>query len=83
MFTNDKYPKSVDTSGVVVTAQTTMVVPTWVQKGAAIGSGSVVLPGVSIGRGALIGAGAVVTRNVPDHAIVFGNPARVSRLKNA
>lgn len=42
-----------------------------------VGGGSVLLPGVTIGENALVGAGSVVTRDVPDNAIVFGNPARV------
>lgn len=45
--------------------------------GAKIGAGAVLLPGVTIGRDALVGAGAVVTHDVPDYAIVAGNPARV------
>lgn len=47
-----------------------------VQDGASIGGGCTILPGVNIGRYALVGAGSVVTRDVPDHALVFGNPAR-------
>ena len=43
--------------------------------GASIGAGSVILPGIKVGRFALVGAGAVVTRDVPDHALVIGNPA--------
>lgn len=46
-----------------------------------IGSRVIVLPGVSIGRGAILGAGAVVTRDVPDYAIVAGNPARIIRYR--
>lgn len=42
-----------------------------------IGAGSIILPGITIGRCAVVGAGAIVTRNVPDKAIVVGNPARV------
>lgn len=50
--------------------------PTLVRRGASIGANATILCGVTIGRHALIGAGAVVTRDVPDHAIVIGNPAR-------
>lgn len=50
---------------------------TLVREGAAIGAGAVILPGVTIGRKALVGAGAVVTKDVPDGAVVVGNPARV------
>lgn len=50
--------------------------PTLVKRGATIGANATVLCGVTIGRYALVGAGAVVTRDVPDHALVLGNPAR-------
>lgn len=46
-------------------------------RAARVGGGSVLLPGVTIGENAFVGAGSVVTRDVPDHAVVFGNPARV------
>jgi len=48
-----------------------------IRRGARVGGGSVLLPGVTVGRNALVGAGSVVTRDVPDFAIVVGNPARV------
>jgi acetyltransferase-like isoleucine patch superfamily enzyme len=54
------------------------VIPTLVKRGASIGSGAVILCGVTIGEAALIGSGAVVTRDVPAHAIVTGVPARVT-----
>jgi UDP-2-acetamido-3-amino-2,3-dideoxy-glucuronate N-acetyltransferase len=50
------------------------LVPTLVRRGASIGAGAIILPGVTIGEFALIGAGAVVTRNVPPYALVMGNP---------
>jgi len=50
--------------------------PTLVKRGASIGANATIVCGNTIGRHALIGAGAVVTKDVPDHAIVFGNPAR-------
>jgi carbonic anhydrase/acetyltransferase-like protein (isoleucine patch superfamily) len=46
-----------------------------------VGSGATILSGVRIGHGAIIGARAVVTRDVPDYAIVGGNPAKVIRLR--
>lgn len=46
-------------------------------KGAMVGTGAVVLPKISIGANAVVGAGAVVTKNVPDHCLVAGNPARI------
>jgi acetyltransferase-like isoleucine patch superfamily enzyme len=48
-----------------------------IKRGARVGGGSVLLPGVTIGENAFVGAGSVVTKDVPDFAIVAGNPARV------
>ncbi|MFV0299848.1 MAG: WxcM-like domain-containing protein [Paracoccus sp. (in: a-proteobacteria)] len=50
-----------------------------IQDGASIGANATLLPGITIGRGAMVGAGAVVTRDVPPHALVTGNPARIVR----
>lgn len=50
--------------------------PTLIKKGASLGANSTVVCGVTVGRYAFVGAGAVVTRDVPDHALVYGNPAR-------
>lgn len=67
VFTNDKYPPS---HGVGWRE-------TLVKKGASIGAGSVILPGVIIGEGSKVGAGSVVTKDVPPGVIVMGNPAHV------
>jgi UDP-2-acetamido-3-amino-2,3-dideoxy-glucuronate N-acetyltransferase len=50
-----------------------------IRKGAKIGGGSVILPGVVIGENAIVGSGSVVTRDVPDGVTVYGNPARARR----
>jgi acetyltransferase-like isoleucine patch superfamily enzyme len=76
MFINDKYPRAT-AGGQLQTEADWAVAPTLVRHGASIGSGVVVLCGITIGQNALIGAGAVVTHDVPDHAIVLGVPARV------
>ncbi len=51
---------------------------TLVQKGATIGANATIVCGITIGRYAFVGAGSVVTKNIPDYALVIGNPARLS-----
>ena len=77
MFTNDVYPRATTAGGAPQTEADWMVVPTVVRRGASIGSNATLLPGIVVGAGAMVGAGAVVTRDVPDHAIAVGVPARV------
>lgn len=77
-FTNDRHPRAVNETGSLQTEADWELERTVVRKGASIGSGAVILPGVEIGARAVIGAGAVVTRNVPAGATVIGNPARLS-----
>ena len=79
VFINDPYPRAVDERGELQTAESWIVHPTVVERGASIGSGAVILCDVIIGAGAIVGAGSVVTKNVPPRAIVAGNPARVIR----
>ncbi|WP_296698061.1 acyltransferase [Thiocapsa sp. UBA6158] len=68
-FTNDRFPRSKQYPDRFVT--------TLVKRGASIGGGAVILPGLTIGERAMVGAGAVVTRSVPAGATVVGNPARI------
>ncbi len=75
-FTNDLTPRAITPDGRLKTAEDWDVTPTLVKYGASIGAGSVIVCGVTIGEFALVGAGSVVTRDVPPHALVFGNPAR-------
>jgi len=70
-FTNDKYPPSHGKGWS----------ETLVSRGASIGAGAVILPGITIGMNAKIGAGAVVTKDVPEGETVVGNPARPLRAK--
>lgn len=54
-------------------------IKTYVEEGASIGANATIVCGITIGKWAMIGAGGVVTKDVPDYAIVYGNPARVER----
>ncbi|MFN8506901.1 MAG: acyltransferase [Dehalococcoidia bacterium] len=76
VFTNDRFPRAINPDGSLKSASDWECVGATVQYGAAVGSRSVVLPGVRIGRWALVGAGSVVTKDVPAHGLVIGNPAR-------
>lgn len=76
VFTNDRYPRAINPDGTLKAESDWELGRTLVRHGAAIGSRSVILPGITIGRWALVAAGAVVTRDVPDHALVAGTPAR-------
>jgi acetyltransferase-like isoleucine patch superfamily enzyme len=77
MFTNDIYPRAANGNAGLQTERDWTLKKTRVRQGASIGSNATILGGITIGRGALVGAGAVVTHDVPDLAIVAGNPARV------
>ncbi len=76
VFTNDLRPRAINPDGTLKSDDDWAVGPIVVRHGASVGAAAVVLPGVEIGRFALVGAGSVVTRSVPDHVIVVGNPAR-------
>lgn len=81
MFINDKYPRSTTGNGSLQTEADWVCTPTRIKKRASIGSNATILCGVTIGEGALVGAGSVVTHDVPDGAVVAGNPARPIRVK--
>ena len=78
MFTNDLLPRAT-TDGRLQTEEDWKVVPTFVKRGASIGSGAVISRRITIGENAMIGAGAVVTHDVPDNRVAKGVPARVGR----
>jgi acetyltransferase-like isoleucine patch superfamily enzyme len=77
LFINDKFPRATSETGELKTEADWSLQRTVVERGAALGSGVVVLGGVRIGAGALVGAGAVVTRDVAPEETVAGVPARV------
>ena len=76
IFTNDKKPRAINLEGTLKTDDDWEVGSIRVCYGSSIGAGAVILPNVTIGRFALVAAGAIVTSNVPDQALVIGNPAR-------
>lgn len=76
VLTNDEYPRAVNLDGTPKSARDWSPVGVTVGDGASIGARAVCVAPVSIGRWALVAAGAVVTRDVPDHAVVAGVPAR-------
>jgi len=76
-FANDRYPRAVAPCGRPLTDEDWTPLRSVIHAGASIGAGAIILPGVRIGRWALVAAGAVVTKNVPEHALVVGHPARV------
>jgi acetyltransferase-like isoleucine patch superfamily enzyme len=80
VFINDPYPRATSASGELQQqGEDWQVETTLIRKGASIGSGATILSKVTVGEKAIVGAGSVVTKSVPDHAIVAGNPARVLR----
>ena len=76
-FTNDFLPRAVNPDLSLKTADDWEVGRILVREGASVGAQSVVVTGVTIGRWALVGAGSLVSRDVPEHALVYGQPARV------
>lgn len=77
VFTNDKLPRAINLDGTLKSADDWQVTETRVKYGASIGTNSVLVCGITVGRWAMIGAGAVVTRDVSDHGVVVGSPARL------
>jgi UDP-2-acetamido-3-amino-2,3-dideoxy-glucuronate N-acetyltransferase len=76
ILTNDRFPRAITVSGDLARADDWTVSPITLRHGSSIGAGAVVVAGIDVGEFATVGAGAVVTRTVPGHALVVGNPAR-------
>jgi acetyltransferase-like isoleucine patch superfamily enzyme len=76
IFINDRYPRATTEDGRLQTEADWKVVPTLVRRGASIGSGAVIMCGVTIGEKSVIGAGSVVTKDVAAGSAVCGNPAK-------
>jgi acetyltransferase-like isoleucine patch superfamily enzyme len=79
-FINDSYPHATTAEGELQTEADWKVETTTIRKGASIGSGSTILSNITVGTNAIVGAGSVVTKDVPDNAIVAGNPAKFLRF---
>ncbi len=77
IFTNDRLPRAVNADGSPKGEGDWTLARSLVREGASLGAGAVVLPGLTIGRWALVAAGALVTRDVPDHGLAAGSPARI------
>jgi acetyltransferase-like isoleucine patch superfamily enzyme len=81
-FINDKFPRATNPNGSLQTEADWNCIETYVEEGATIGSSVTILCGLRIGKGAIVGAGSVVTRDVPENAVVAGNPARIIKYTN-
>lgn len=81
-FINDMYPKAANPDGSLQTEADWTLVKTIIEDYVSIGTGSTILGGIKIGKNAIIGAGAVVTKDVPENAIVAGNPATIIRYQS-
>ncbi len=81
-FTNDSTPRATNPDGSLKLSGKNpndwRILKTVVNYGASIGANSTILPGINIGKFSFIGAGSVVTKDVPDYALVFGNPAKIN-----
>lgn len=78
-FINDLYPRATSKKGGLQGEEDWTCIPTRIKQGASIGSSATILCGVTIGEKAIVGAGSVVTRDVPAHSVMAGNPARKLR----
>lgn len=82
VFTNDRYPRAVDDAGNPLGPGDWVCETTRVAEGVSVGSGTTLLCGITVGRNAVVGAGSVVTKDVPEGAVVAGNPARILRMRD-
>lgn len=76
ILTNDRHPRSVNPDGSIKSQNDWKIVGIEIQEGASIGAGSICVAPARIGRWAFIGAGSVVTKDVPNFALMAGNPAK-------
>ncbi|HEX7860376.1 MAG TPA: acyltransferase [Verrucomicrobiae bacterium] len=81
-FINDRFPRATS-GGKLQTEADWKCESTVIKRGASIGSSATILCGITVGANAIVGAGSVVTKDVPDNAVVAGNPARVLRINKS
>lgn len=82
VFTNDKYPRAVNSDGKLKSANDWNISKTIIRRGASIGAGAVIVCGITVGEWAMVGAGAVVTKDVLEYTLVYGNPASFRNYVN-
>ncbi len=83
VFTNDLNPRAINADGSIKKATDWTMTETRIRYGAALGANSTIVCGITVGKWALVAAGSVVTRDVPDHGLVSGNPARLRAFVSA
>ena len=81
-FINDMFPRAVNADGSMQTDDDWELVITKIGNRVSIGTSATILGGITVGDNAIVGAGSVVTKDVPENAIVAGNPARIKRYLN-
>ena len=81
-FINDMFPRALNADGSMQTDDDWELVITKIGNRVSIGTSATILGGITIGDNAIVGAGSVVTKDVPENAIVAGNPARIKRYLN-
>ena len=81
-FINDKIPKAVNADGTIKGRDDWSMDRTFVDDCASIGTGATIMGGIKIGKNAIIGAGSVVLHDVPEYAVVVGNPAHIIRYES-
>jgi UDP-2-acetamido-3-amino-2,3-dideoxy-glucuronate N-acetyltransferase len=77
VFTNDKFPRAINSDGTLKSTDDWVVSETRVGYGATIGANATIVCGITLGKWSMVGAGSVVTKDVPDYGLVVGNPARL------
>jgi UDP-2-acetamido-3-amino-2,3-dideoxy-glucuronate N-acetyltransferase len=78
IITNDKRPRAVTPELDLKSGEDWVPTPVIIEKGASIGAGAILLPGITIGSWAMVAAGSVVTRDVRAHGLAVGNPAKIT-----